>query len=94
MKIIPEEITAMTIVLAGRCGHCGHWVGQVIKEYESPFGALAEEDWPDLECRPAPCCDPQEPVWPTHFMVIYQGEILDQRVIGGEDLPVTRRQLQ
>lgn len=94
MRIIPEEISAMTAVIAGECPECGHWVGTVVKEYESPEDALADQDWPDLECRPVECCNPLEPVWPTHFLVIYLGQILDKRPIGGEDLPVFRRELQ
>lgn len=82
----------MTTVLAGECPECGQWVGVVIKEYDSPGAALTEGDWPDLECRPVECCG--QPVWPTHFLVIYRGGIVSQTPIGGQELPVTRRGLQ
>lgn len=86
MKIIPNKIMPMTTVLAGQCPHCTDWAGVIVKQYASPFEALNDENWPDLACDPVTCCE--RDVWPTHFLVIYQGEILEQKDIGGPDLDV------
>jgi|Deesub1362A_J573_1020465.scaffolds.fasta_scaffold00044_18 hypothetical protein len=86
MRIIPSEIMSMTAVLAGRCLYCGGWAGTIVKQYSSPAEALMDQEWPDLTCTPVICCEHE--VWPTHFLVIYQGEIVQQKDIGGPDLEV------
>jgi hypothetical protein len=92
VKIIPEEITLMTAVLAGKCPGCGEWAGTLVKQYNSPEEALSDQDWPDLVCAPVECCPEEDPIWPTHFLVIYLGQIVQERPIGGEDLPVYRQE--
>lgn len=79
----------MTAVLAGQCPHCGDWAGTVVKQYSSPMEALADQEWPDLACNPVVCCDLE--LWPTHFLVIYHGEIVQEKAVGGPELEVQYR---
>lgn len=91
MTIIPEAINEMSAVVAGRCPQCGHWAGVIVKRFDSPLDALAEDSWPDITCHPVICCGQE--VWPTHFLVIYQGKVVEEVQIGGPRLPVTRQRL-
>jgi len=89
LRIEPRQIQPLTAVLAGKCLQCGEWAGVIVKQYDDPEEALADQDWPDLRCTPVVCCETE--VWPTHFMVIYRGEIVQQKDIGGPELEVYYR---
>lgn len=89
MTIIPGEIEDMAAAVAGRCPVCGNWAGVIVKRFTSPLEALADEDWPDIACEMVTCCD--RGVYPTHFLVIYQGTVIREVEIGGPEMPVTRR---
>ncbi|MDI6709437.1 MAG: hypothetical protein QMC81_01630 [Thermoanaerobacterales bacterium] len=91
MIIIPEDIEEMAAAIAGRCPKCGQWAGVIVKRFSSPWEALADQDWPDITCETVTCCNRH--VYPTHFLVIYQGTILREVEIGGPDMPVTRREI-
>ncbi|MFZ5898243.1 MAG: hypothetical protein ACOYU7_03510 [Bacillota bacterium] len=87
MRINFTDIDDMTIVIAARCPSCNEWVGTIVRTFTSPIEALYSEDWPNIPLEPVACCGAE--VWPEYFLIVYEGQILQQVLIGGQDLPVT-----